>query len=175
MRQNAVSSAPQNEVATHRLAMNAMIPTVVDEPRISRSADPQGGDERDDADGGGGVADLAQRLAQRGLGGGGEELLQVTEDGLLELGRREHLPGHEQRDERDREDREQEVVGDHPGEAGQVVLVGLLPEVLQGEPDRPHAHSMAVGGAVVARGEAGTVPEARAPAFSRSDLRPWPD
>ncbi len=38
MRQNAVSSAPQNDVATQRLAMKATMPTVVDEPRISRSA-----------------------------------------------------------------------------------------------------------------------------------------
>ena len=38
MRQNAVSSAPQNDVATQMLAMNATMPTVVDELRISRSA-----------------------------------------------------------------------------------------------------------------------------------------
>ena len=38
MRQNAVSSAPQNAVPTHRLATMAMMPTVVEESRTSRSA-----------------------------------------------------------------------------------------------------------------------------------------
>ena len=65
MRQNAVSSAPQNDVATHRLAMNATMPTVVDEPRTSRSA-----------------------LDSVVVGGAGEQLLQVLQHGLRELAAR---------------------------------------------------------------------------------------
>ena len=151
MRQNAVSSAPQKLVATHRR-----------------------GDEGDDARGRRGLADLAQRLGQRRLGGGGEELLQVAQHGALELGRGEDLAGDEQRDQRDREDREQQVVGDHAGEAGEVVRVGLLPELLEAAPIQRIATACPPGGRCrVVRGgyrSRGTPHRLR-----RSDSRPWPD
>ena len=115
MRQKAVSSAPQ------KLA-----------PTQTRR------DEGDDARGGGGLADLAQRVAQRRVRRGGEELLEVGEDRALELRAGEHLAGDEQRDQRDREDAQEEVVGDHRGEAGQVVRVGLLPEPVEPGSDPPH-------------------------------------
>ena len=70
MRQNAVSSAPQKLVATHRLR-----------------------DQGDDARGRARLPDLAQRLGEGRLGGGGEELLEVAQDGALEVGRGEDLAG----------------------------------------------------------------------------------
>ena len=54
---------------------------------------------------------------------------------VCSCGMLEHLRGEEQRDQRQREDREQQVVGHHRGHPRDVVLVGLEVEALQGRPD----------------------------------------
>ena len=62
------------------------------------------------------------------LGGAGEQLLQVGQHALLQLAAAQHPPGDEQREQRQRQDREQQVVGDHRRQAGEVVVVGLAVE-----------------------------------------------
>ena len=66
-RQNAVSSAPQNEEPIQTLATSATTPKPVDESRTRSSA-----------------------LRERVVGGGGEQLLQVLEHALLEVAALQH-------------------------------------------------------------------------------------
>ena len=105
MRQNAVSSAPQNEAPTHSEETSATIPTVVE-------------------------ASCRRRMPsiERALGRGREDRARVGDHRGRELRGVEHAAGDEQRDQRQREDRQQQVVRHHRREAGQTVLVGLAPE-----------------------------------------------
>jgi hypothetical protein len=102
MRQNAVSSAPQNDVPIQMLAIPAAIPRLVEKSRRpwSRSV----------------------RVAE------------VRQDAALDFLALQYPAGHEQRQERHRQQRQQQVVGDHRGEAGEVVLVGLPEEMLHRGP-----------------------------------------
>ena len=111
MRQNAVSSAPQNEAPIQMLATSATIPSVFEESRTRSSA--------------------RWRVWSAALG---KSCWRSSKDRLLEVARLEHPPGDEEREQREREDRQQQVVGDHPGQAGEVVLVGLPVEVLDARP-----------------------------------------
>ena len=94
-----------------------------------RGGEPHGGSQRRDPGRGRGRLEPPDRAAQRALGGGREQLLEVEQHGALKILGAQHAAGHEQRDERDREDREQQVVGDHRRETREVVLIGLAPEV----------------------------------------------
>ena len=65
---------------------------------------------------------------QRALLDGREDALQVADDAVSHLGVLDHLPEDEQHEEREREQRQDEVVGDHRREAGDVLAVGAVPE-----------------------------------------------
>ena len=69
----------------------------------------------------------------------------------LEVGALQHPAGDEQGQQRQREHRQQQVVGDHPGQAGDVVLVGLAAEVRR----RPHGRAVLLRPPVPARGPYG--------------------
>jgi hypothetical protein len=102
-------------------------------------ADVDAHHECDHAEGGGLPAHLAQGPVERRVGRAREQLAQVLGDAGLEVAALEHPPGDEQRDQGKREHRQQQVVGHHAGQAGEVVVVGLPVEVLDGSPDRPVA------------------------------------
>jgi hypothetical protein len=91
-------------------------------------ADPDPADDRSDADGRRVVPDPLDGVLE-GLGlDVGKEALDVEHHALLDLGAVDDLAEREQDEQREREDREHQVVGDHAGEAGDVLLVGPVPK-----------------------------------------------
>ena len=121
MRQKAVSSAPQKVDPTYTLVISANTPKLVEL-----------------------LAHVVERAGQRVVGGGGEQLAQVGEHALFEAGLAQHAPGDEQREQGQREDRQQHVVGDHARQPREPVVVDLAGEVDQ---DLPLARGgLAAGG-----------------------------
>ena len=74
------------------------------------------------------VAELVERRSQRLLLGRGKQLAEVAEDRRLDVGALQQLAGDEQQQQREREDREHQVVGDHRRHPGDVLLVCAPPE-----------------------------------------------
>ena len=106
-----------------------------------RGTQPQAGHQRQDAGAGGRAADLVEQRVQRVLSGAGEYLLEILEDAVLHRMAGEDLPGHEQAEQRHRDDREQHVVGDHRRQPRDVGLVCDTPEPLDGARNRPESKS----------------------------------
>ena len=135
--------------------MNATIPTVVDD-----------------------AADLAQRArsASPRWRSGTAPAGRASTD-CVELRRaRARWPATNSAISATREDREQQAVGDHPGEAGQVVRVGLHVELLQAAPDRAASLQHARRGRRLSpRVAAGTGLRARRHARQGATRNPWPD
>ena len=151
MRQKAVSIAPQNE-APIQIA-----------PIAARHA------ERGRA-----VADPVDDAGQRVLLSGGEDALEVAQDARLDVGVLDHLAEDEQDQQREREQRQGEVVGDHRREAGDVLAVGALPEDAQetGRAARgPPAASLGRGSLLLSVSPAGPRGAAREPDPDRRRLR----
>ena len=93
-----------------------------------RAREPDRGDERDDPDGGRGLLDPPQAVLQRRVGRvGNSRRRSATTDASTSSDSR-IAPADEQRDEREREHGEQQVVGDHGRVPRQVLLVRLAPE-----------------------------------------------
>ena len=102
-----------------------------------RGAEPDARDEGDHAEARGVLADVEQEPGDRPVRGGREEALEVLDRTGLQAVALEHVAAHEQRHEREREERQEQVVGDHPREAGDVVGVALPVEGLDVSPETP--------------------------------------
>ena len=88
-------------------------------------------DRRREADRRGVVADPIQGVVERVQLDGREEALEVVEHACLDVPALQDLTEDEQHQEGKREHREEEVVGDHARQPGDVLLVGALPERAQ--------------------------------------------
>jgi hypothetical protein len=90
--------------------------------------DPERAGEGDDPDRGRVVLDPAQDVAEGLLLDVREKALEVGEDAALDPLDLQHLAEDEEHQQREREDREHQVVGDHRREPGDVLGVGALPK-----------------------------------------------
>ena len=108
MRQKAVSIAPQNEVPIQSAPIAAATPIVVELSRMS-------------------VEGVVERVQLDGR----EQALEVVQDAGLDVGALQDPAEDEEDQQREREQRQHEVVGDHPGQPGDVLLVGAVPEGAQ--------------------------------------------
>ena len=100
-----------------------------------RGADPERADRGDDADRRRAVADRGRgRWRASSCSTAGKSRWRSTQHVRLDVGGLEDLAEDEEDQQREREQREDEVVGDHPREAGDVLLVGALPEGAQVAP-----------------------------------------
>ena len=111
MRQKAVSIAPQKEAPIQIPPTAATIPIVVELER-TRS-----------------IVSISESAADVG-----EEALEVEDDAVLDVGALDEPAEDEEDEQREGEDRQHQVVGDHRREAGDVLLVGAVPERLQPRP-----------------------------------------
>jgi hypothetical protein len=91
-------------------------------------ADPDAADAGGDPDRGRALTNAFDRVGEGVLLDVGKESLQVDDDALLDLVAVDDLPEDEQHEQREREDRQHQVVGDHPGQAGDVLLVRAVPK-----------------------------------------------
>src|SRR6185295_10366379 len=102
------------------------------EGRVHRTpegrADPDPTDDRRNPDRGGAGADPVDRILQGPLLDVGEEPLDVLDHAVLDVRAVHDLAEDEEDEQGEGEDGEHQVVGDHPGETGDVLLVGPVPE-----------------------------------------------
>ena len=105
MRQKAVSTAPQNEAPIQSPPTAAAMPIVVE---LSRTRS---------------IAVCSEPWPTLGKRRWRSLITLSSMPGAVD-----DLAEDEQDQQREREDREHQVVGDHPGEAGDVLLVSAVPE-----------------------------------------------
>ena len=122
MRQKAVSIAPQNEVPIQIAPIAAATPIVV-----------------------GVVPDSIEGVVERVQLDRREQALEVVQHARLHVPALQDLTEDEQHQEGEREYRQEEVVGDHARQPGDVLLVGAVPERAQvaAEPEPARGFSVA--------------------------------
>ena len=114
-----------------------------------RGADPDPAHDGGDPDRRRARADPVNRLLERALLDVREEPADVEDHAVLDVGVVHDLPEDEEHEQHEREDGQHQVVGDHPGEAGDVLLVGPVPEGAQpgSMPHLPARVGMSLGSA----------------------------